>query len=151
MAAPATPRQNRLKTDIATAAACTNRRTNQLLISAELVHAYACVQSAERRQNVGRKAAFLLKSVLWYIGVTHTESTPMPRTPRAITFTCSWCYKDVTENRMPGPTPQYCQACAGDVKRSATAKRVERYRQRQAELDVTPWWHKTRRGRPRKV
>jgi hypothetical protein len=74
----------------------------------------------------------------------------MPRTPRPITFTCSWCYKDVTEDRMPGPTPQYSQTCAVEVKRSATAKRVGRFRARQAEQDTTAWWHKQPRGRPRK-
>jgi hypothetical protein len=75
----------------------------------------------------------------------------MPRTPRAITFTCSWCYKDVTENRMPGPTPAYCLACAVEVKRSADANRARRYRERQAEQDTTAWWHKRPRGRPRKL
>jgi hypothetical protein len=74
----------------------------------------------------------------------------MPRVPRAITFTCNWCYKDVTEERMPGPTPAYCQTCAGEVKRSATAKRVQRFRQRQAEQDTTAWWQKRPVGRPRK-
>jgi hypothetical protein len=52
---------------------------------------------------------------------------------------------------MPGPTPQYCQACAGDVKRSATANRAKRYRERQAEQDTTAWWQKRPRGRWRKV
>ncbi len=74
----------------------------------------------------------------------------MPRMPRPITFTCSWCYKDVTEERMPGPTPQYCQACAVEVKRATAATRAKRYRERQAEQDTTAWWHKRPVGRPRK-
>ncbi len=64
----------------------------------------------------------------------------MPREPRPVNFTCNWCYKDVTENRMPGPTPAYCHAFADEVKRSAAATRARRYRQRQAEQDTTPWW-----------
>ncbi len=75
----------------------------------------------------------------------------MPREPRPITFTCSWCYKDVTENRMPGPTPAYCQTCAVEVKRWVDANRAQRYRQRQAEQVDTPWSHKPRRVRQRKV
>ncbi len=74
----------------------------------------------------------------------------MPRSPRSIPFTCSWCYKDVTEERMPGPTPQYCQACAVEVKRSVDATRAKRYRERQAELVTTNWWDKRPPGRPRK-
>ncbi len=58
----------------------------------------------------------------------------MPREPRPITFTCTWCYKDVTEERMPGPTPQYCQGCATEAKRSAEAGRAKRYREHQAGL-----------------
>ena len=45
----------------------------------------------------------------------------MPRTPRPVTFTCSWCYREVTEDRKPGPMPQYCQGCAVEAKRSAEA------------------------------
>ncbi len=75
----------------------------------------------------------------------------MPRTPRAITFTCSTSYKDVTENRMPGPTPAYCQTCAVEVKRWVDANRAQRYRQRQAEQDTTAWWDKRLPGRPRKL
>jgi len=75
----------------------------------------------------------------------------MPRTPRAITFTSSWCYKDVTEDRMPGPTPAYCQACRDEARRSTEAGRAKRYRARQAEQDTTPFWHKPLRGRPRKL
>jgi hypothetical protein len=75
----------------------------------------------------------------------------MPREPRPVSFTCSWCYKDVTENRMPGPTPQYCQTCAFEVKRSADANRARRYRERQAERFATPWWQKRPPGRPRKL
>ena len=62
----------------------------------------------------------------------------MPRMPRPITFTCSWCYKDVTEDRMPGPTPAYCLACAAEAKRSADATRAKRYREHQSEQDATP-------------
>lgn len=75
----------------------------------------------------------------------------MPRTPRAITFTCSWCYKDVTENRMPGPTPAFCLACADEARRSSAANRARRYRERQGEQDTRNWWDKRPRGRPRKV
>jgi len=74
----------------------------------------------------------------------------MPRMQRPISFTCSWCYKDVIEERMPGPTPQYCLGCAAEVKRSTAATRAKRYRARQAEQDTTPFWHKPLRGRPRK-
>jgi hypothetical protein len=75
----------------------------------------------------------------------------MPREPRPVSFTCSWCYKDVTENRMPGPTPAYCLTCALEVKRTADANRARRYRERLAEQDTTNWWDKRPRGRPRKV
>jgi len=89
--------------------------------------------------------------VLLYNSRHAYSETAMPREPRPITFTCSWCYKDVTENRMPGPTPAYCQTCAVEVKRSADANRARRYRERKAEQDTTAWWQKRPRGRPRKV
>jgi len=61
----------------------------------------------------------------------------MPCTPRAVTFTYSWCYKDVIEECMPGPMPQYCQTCAPEVKRSKAANHTRRYCERQAEQDTT--------------
>ncbi len=70
----------------------------------------------------------------------------MPRTPRPVSFTCSWCYKDVTEDRMPGPAPQYCQGCAVEAKRSAEAGRAKRYR---ARLHPRTGFERPR-GRPRK-
>jgi hypothetical protein len=74
----------------------------------------------------------------------------MPRASRPITFTCSWCYKDVTEERMPGPTPAYCLVCRDEARRSTEAGRAKRYRERQAEQDTRNWWDKPRPGRPRK-
>jgi hypothetical protein len=74
----------------------------------------------------------------------------MQSPPRPVSFTCSWCYKDVTENRKPGPTPKYCLTCIVEVRRVAAATRAKRYRERLAEQDTTPWWEKRPPGRPQK-
>jgi len=73
------------------------------------------------------------------------------RATRPITFTCSWCYREVTEDRAPGPTPQYCLACGPEAKQLANTVRVRRHRKRRAEEDATPWWQKRPVGRPRKT
>lgn len=68
------------------------------------------------------------------------------RPTRTITFTCSWCYKDVTEERAPGHVPTYCRACKPDVMRAATRQRVKQYRERHRD----PTLPKRGPGRPRR-
>ncbi len=55
----------------------------------------------------------------------------MPRPTRPITFCCEYCGYERTEDRAPGPTPKYCQACKVGARRSIVRQRVEAYRQRQ--------------------
>ncbi len=63
----------------------------------------------------------------------------MPRMPRPITFTCSWCYREVTEDRMPGPTPQYCQGCADKAKRRFLLTPSKRCISGDRELSLLGW------------
>ncbi len=58
---------------------------------------------------------------------------------------CDWCGETVTEDRMPGPLPKFCQACTPEARRSLNTARVQKLRAQQAI-------GKLRRpvGRPRK-
>jgi hypothetical protein len=48
---------------------------------------------------------------------------------RPVTFICRNCKQEVTQERLPGPTPRYCSdACQGEAKRQKTLERVRRLR-----------------------
>ena len=50
-------------------------------------------------------------------------------TSRPITFVCRGCKQEVTQERLPGPTPRYCSdGCRDEVTREKTLKRVRRLR-----------------------
>lgn len=68
------------------------------------------------------------------------------RPTRPITFTCEWCYREVTEERAPGPTPVYCLGCKDEVRRAGVRQRVKEHRERQA-LESPP---RRGPGRPRR-
>ncbi len=72
----------------------------------------------------------------------------MPRQLGPVTFTCEWCEREVTEERLPGPTPRYCLACRDEALKASTAARVRKHRMRNP--DDTPWWRRKPRGRPKK-
>ncbi len=55
-----------------------------------------------------------------------------PRPKRPITFVCEACYKTVTEDRVPGPTPAYCLSCKDKALRASNAARVRNHRLRKA-------------------
>lgn len=69
----------------------------------------------------------------------------MPRSTRPISFTCTWCYATVTEDRAPGPTPQYCRQCAPLAKRAGVQARVKKHREQQPRTGF-----ERPRGRPKK-
>ena len=52
------------------------------------------------------------------------------RPTRPITFTCEWCYHEVTEDRAPGPTPAYSLQCTDEARRAANAAQVRAHRER---------------------
>lgn len=68
------------------------------------------------------------------------------RPTRPITFTCDWCYREVTEERAPGPTPTYCRGCKAEVVRFAGRERARKFRERQALVNPP----RRGPGRPRK-
>ncbi len=70
------------------------------------------------------------------------------RQPRPVTFVCTWCEREVTEERMPGPVPRYCRACHDEARRASNAARVRKHRDEHP--DTTPWYKRKPRGRPRK-
>ena len=65
---------------------------------------------------------------------------------RPITFDCTWCYRTITEERAPGPTPQYCTTCRDEALRLSNTARVRKHRERQAEQNPP----RRGPGRPRK-
>ena len=65
------------------------------------------------------------------------------RPTRPITFTCEWCYREVTEERAPGRTPVYCRECKPEVLRAGVRQRVKEHRAKQQPATRPP-------GRPRK-
>ncbi len=71
----------------------------------------------------------------------------MPRESRPLTFTCTWCYLTVTEDRAPGPTPQYCRTCAPIAKRAGVQARVKNHRERAQPRTG----YERPRGRPKKT
>ena len=74
-----------------------------------------------------------------------------PRPTRPVTFTCEWCYHEVTEDRAPGPMPAYCRGCKDEVRRAGVRQRVKEHRERQRERDADPYGLKRKPvGRPRK-
>jgi hypothetical protein len=68
------------------------------------------------------------------------------RAPRPVTFQCEECYRIVTEDRVPGPTPSYCFDCRDKALRASNAARVAAHRARKAGKDVP----RHPPGRPRK-
>lgn len=67
------------------------------------------------------------------------------RATRTITFTCEWCYRQVTEERAPGPTPAYCSGCRDEARRAGARQRVKEHRERLALINPP----KRGPGRPR--
>lgn len=62
-------------------------------------------------------------------------------TSRRVTFTCQQCNQTVTQERMPSPTPLYCnERCRLDA--AAARKRASR---------AITGKNKGRRGRPKKI
>ncbi len=57
----------------------------------------------------------------------------MRNAPRPITFTCSHCHKDVTENRKAGPTPKYCRPCNVEVRHAAAINNNKQQREYERE------------------
>lgn len=50
---------------------------------------------------------------------------------RPITFKCSWCKRQVTQQRFPGREPEYCsEACREEGKREKTRARVQEHRRK---------------------
>lgn len=47
---------------------------------------------------------------------------------RPVAFRCAWCGEPVVEQRYPGPTPAYGQACATEARRYADAAKAARRR-----------------------
>ena len=70
-----------------------------------------------------------------------------PRPTRPITFTCEWCYREITEDQAPGRTPVYCLACRDDVRRAGLRQRVKEHRAKQTPAHVD----QAGRGRDRPV
>lgn len=68
------------------------------------------------------------------------------RQPKEITFYCEWGYHMVTELRMPGPVPSYCQEHRKEALALSNTARMRKYRERLAEQSPP----RRGPGRPRK-
>jgi hypothetical protein len=65
-------------------------------------------------------------------GVFCHNSVMGTRQPRPVTFWCEHGSHEVTEERMPGPTPRYCRACVEDAQKALNRLRVKAHRERTA-------------------
>jgi hypothetical protein len=106
---------------------------------------------ANRTPNAGRLKLRKHRTAPKTAAATKTTelvyNSVMPtRQAKEITFYCEWCYHDVTELRMPGPTPAYCLVHRKEALALSNIARMRKYRERLAEHAPAS----RPRGRPRK-